>query len=74
MSPKFEGTLVVWGEGERNRSYIELDGAYRPPLGTAGQILDEAIGHRIAESTAREFLKDLKRAVETRERQPAGTD
>jgi hypothetical protein len=64
--PRFEGTLVVRGADDAALSYLELDGAYRPPLGVAGQIFDETIGHRIAESTAREFLKDLKRAVESR--------
>lgn len=62
--PSFSGTLIVWGETGKNMSYIELDGAYTPPLGAAGQAFDETIGHRIAESTAREFLKDLKRAIE----------
>jgi hypothetical protein len=62
--PSFSGTLVVWGETGKKLSYIELDGAYTPPLGTAGQVFDETIGRQIAESTAREFLKDLKRAIE----------
>ncbi len=68
--PKFAGTLVVWGEDDASVSYIELDGAYSPPLGTAGEIFDEAIGHRIAESTAREFLKDIKRGIEVRSKSP----
>jgi hypothetical protein len=64
--PTFNGTLIVWGETGKELSYIELDGAYTPPLGAAGQAFDEIIGHRIAASTAREFLKDLKRAIENR--------
>jgi hypothetical protein len=60
--PKFEGTLVVLGGEDPNLSYIELDGTYVPPLGTAGEVFDAAIGHQIAQSTARQFLKDLKRA------------
>jgi hypothetical protein len=64
--PCFDGTLVVWAEDDADRSYIELDGTYEPPLGTAGAIFDEMIGHRIAQSTAREFLKDLKCAIENR--------
>ena len=63
--PKFVGTLVVWGD-DASLSYVELDGAYSSPLGTAGEIFDEAIGHRIAESTAREFLKDVKHGIEAR--------
>jgi hypothetical protein len=61
--PKFAGTLVV--RGEPNVSYIELDGDYKPPTGAAGEVFDETIGHRIAQATAREFLKDLKRGIET---------
>jgi hypothetical protein len=64
--PKLQGTLVVWADGNHNSSYLELDGTYDPPLGIAGQLFDEVIGHRIAETTAREFLKDLKRAIESR--------
>ena len=60
--PTFEGTLIV--RSENDASSIELDGSYTPPFGPAGQAFDAAIGHRIAQSTARELLKDLKAAVE----------
>ena len=62
--PKFAGTLVVWGESDPHLSFIELDGDYKPPLGAAGELFDETIGHRIAQSTARELLKDLKHGIE----------
>ncbi|MGA8576669.1 MAG: hypothetical protein WB609_13415 [Candidatus Cybelea sp.] len=68
--PKFAGTLVVWGKGDRELSFIELDGDYKPPLGAAGELFDEAIGHRIAQSTGRELLKDLKRGIEAQSRLP----
>jgi hypothetical protein len=63
--PTFKGTLIVWGDTGKKLSYIELDGSFTPPLGVAGQVFDETIGHQIAESTARELLKDLKRAIES---------
>ncbi len=63
--PQFEGTLVVWAGDDGASSRIEIDGAYLPPCGVAGQVFDEAIGHRIAASTAREFLADVKRAIES---------
>lgn len=63
--PRFSGTLVVWGEENPALSYIELDGEYNPPLGATGQLFDEVIGHRLAEATAREFLRDVKRGVES---------
>lgn len=59
--PAFEGILIVRSE---NGTSIELDGTYTPPFGPAGQAFDATIGHRIAKSTARELLKDLKAAVE----------
>ncbi len=62
--PKFEGTLVVWAGHDGTSSRLEIDGDYLPPFGVAGQVFDEVIGHRIAESTAHEFLKDVKRAIE----------
>lgn len=62
--PTFRGTLIVRLDIENDRSSIELDGTYVPPLDGAGHIFDRAIGHRIAQSTAREFLKDLRQAVE----------
>jgi hypothetical protein len=66
--PKFVGTLLVWGESDPNISYIELDGDYKPPLGIAGELFDETIGHRIAQSTARELLRDLERGIEAQSR------
>jgi hypothetical protein len=62
--PQFEGTLVTWGSDNGKASYVEIDGAYEPPFGAAGEIFDEAIGRRLAFLTAREFLRDLKRAIE----------
>lgn len=64
--PSFEGTLVTYGTDDGSASYVELRGTYQPPLGAAGQIFDEAIGYQIAQSTAREFLRDVKRDIEAR--------
>ena len=62
--PRFSGTLIVFGEEDPSRSYIELDGSYAPPLGAAGQVFDAAIGHHIAQAAARELLADIKTAIE----------
>lgn len=62
--PTFEGVLCLGSDGTPDETYVELDGAYTPPFGAAGQIFDAAIGRRIAQATAREFLKDVKDAVE----------
>jgi len=66
--PRFEGTMLAWGEDDPGKSFIELRGHYTPPLGAAGQVFDEAIGYEIARATAREFLRDIKRDVEARVR------
>jgi len=64
--PRFEGTLIAWGEDDPMRSAIELWGHYTPPLGAAGQVFDDVIGYEIAKATAREFLRDIKRDIESR--------
>ena len=62
--PAFTGTLIVSGDDDPGCSLIELEGDYTPPMGATGELFDAAIGHRIAESTARELLGDLKRATD----------
>ena len=62
--PTFSGTLVVRGEADPTRSSLELDGYYQPPLGATGELFDEAIGHRMAQSTVRELLEDIKRSMQ----------
>ena len=64
LFPEFKGVLVVWAEADPQRSFVEIDGEYKPPLGMTGEIFDAIAGVQIAKSTAREFLNDLKRAVE----------
>lgn len=63
--PPFEGTLAVRAGEDGKTSRIELDGEYLPPFGAAGQIFNEMIGRRLAASTARELLADVKRAIES---------
>ncbi|MGB6517583.1 MAG: hypothetical protein WBE79_03650 [Candidatus Cybelea sp.] len=63
--PRFDGKLFLTGFGNAEVSYVELDGYYTPPFGAAGQVFDATIGQRIAQTTAREFLADLKAAIET---------
>jgi hypothetical protein len=64
MLPQFEGVLIVSEDDDPGAAILELDGKYLPPLGAAGQVFDEAIGHQIAQSTAREFLRDIKSFIE----------
>jgi hypothetical protein len=61
--PTFDGTLTFWGDDDK--SCVELDGCYTPPFGNAGQIFDATVGYELARATAREFLTDVKQAIET---------
>ena len=38
---------------------LEIEGAYRPPLGIVGNVVDAAVGYRVAEATVHRFLDDV---------------
>lgn len=61
--PVFRGTLSV-EEGAGNFCRFDLDGAYEPPLGLAGAVLDNVVGHHLAETAARLLLDEIKTGVE----------
>ena len=61
--PSFDGTLTTWAEGDPNRTFLELDGKYFAPLGTAGELFDETIGHAIAERTANDLINQIALAI-----------
>jgi hypothetical protein len=46
------------------RAELGLVGRYRPPLGRAGQVLDETLLTRVARATVRSFLRRVARALE----------
>jgi hypothetical protein len=51
---------------------LTLTGVYRPPLGTVGAGLDQAILHRVAVATIRDFLGRVGAAISAFE-QTAGS-
>ncbi|HET9029781.1 MAG TPA: hypothetical protein VFN49_06355 [Candidatus Aquilonibacter sp.] len=62
--PDLKGTLTVWSEEDPNRSYLELQGDYEPPLGNVvGEAFDATIGHLIAERTAKQFVEKVADGV-----------
>jgi hypothetical protein len=62
--PEFSGRLVTWSEEDPKRSYLELIGNYEPPLGPViGEAFDTALGHLIAQRTARTLLGEIADAV-----------
>lgn len=59
LYPEFRGTLSV-EEGGPGFSRLDLDGAYEPPLGIAGAMLDAIALHHIAVLACRAVLETLK--------------
>ena len=63
LFPRLEADLEIAPLGA-TITQITLRGRYEPPLGKPGRLLDEALLHRVAEATARSFLKRLAQAIE----------
>ena len=61
--PRFDGALSLEAASPK-ASTLTLEGRYDPPLGAAGKLFDAALGHRIAEATARELLKEIADRIE----------
>lgn len=62
--PRFEGLLHLIESGS-NALTLELHGNYRPPLGVVGEALDAAVGHRVMESIADDFLGRIADRLES---------
>jgi hypothetical protein len=42
-----------------SETQIDLAGVYQPPLGVLGQVIDAAIGHRVAEASVHRFVEQV---------------
>lgn len=62
LLPALDGDLSV-SEVEAGSCRVGLTGRYRPPLAKLGARLDRVALHRLAESSARNFLDDACRAL-----------
>lgn len=58
LFPSMEATLSIYPLSA-HETQIEIDGAYRPPLGAVGHALDAVVGHRIAEASVLRFVQDI---------------
>jgi hypothetical protein len=58
LFPSMSAELSAWPL-TATETQIELDGAYRPPLGAVGNALDAVVGHRVAEAAVHRFLDDV---------------
>lgn len=63
LFPRLVGNLNVV-ELDPERCDLTLTGRYRPPLGRAGQALDDALLTRVARATFRSLLRRLAEALE----------
>ncbi len=70
LFPRFEGKFAL-AALDQERCELGLSGNYRPPLGKAGQRLDEALLTRVAQATLRALLRRVARVLE--EEQPPAT-
>jgi len=61
MFPTFTGVLDVYPDD--GGSVLELRGSYDSPLGAAGDFFDAAIGHLIAQRSARALLEEIGERV-----------
>lgn len=62
LFPVLDADLTV-APSDDGQTLIKLDGAYRPPLGTAGARLDRVLLGRAAEATIGSFLTRIADAV-----------
>ncbi|MHB2022185.1 MAG: RrF2 family transcriptional regulator [Mycobacteriales bacterium] len=63
LFPRFEGELLLRAL-DPERAELCLSGRYRPPLGSAGQVLDAALLAHVAHATIRALLRRVARALE----------
>lgn len=62
--PRFAGSLSVASSEDYDSFDLVLEGSYEPPLGAVGAVFDAVVGHRIAESTARNLLATIADSIE----------
>jgi len=63
LFPRLEAELRL-SALDPQRAELALSGRYRPPLGRAGQVLDETLLTHVASATVRSFLRRLARTLE----------
>lgn len=58
LFPVMKAELSIWPL-TATETQLEIEGAYRPPLGVVGNAADAVLGHRIAEASVHRFLDDV---------------
>ncbi len=70
--PSFDGTLTVRADEDYGTCALELMGSYDPPFGVAGRAFDSIAGSRIANASARDYLRRIAERLETQYREEEG--
>lgn len=62
LFPSMDASLSIYplSPGE---TQLDLQGRYRPPLGSLGTAIDTTVGHRVAEATVLRLLRDVRTAI-----------
>jgi hypothetical protein len=58
MFPSMKASLVIFPLSA-TETQLELRGAYEPPLGKLGEVLDAAAGHRLAQASVTRFIQEI---------------
>jgi hypothetical protein len=58
MFPAMHATLLIFGLSA-TETQLEFQGAYQPPLGKLGEVIDAAAGHRVAEASMTRFIQEV---------------
>jgi hypothetical protein len=66
--PTFDGIFRVQWDEEYGKCRLVLEGNYEPPLGVIGKAFDAAVGHRVAQSTMKTLLEELRSEIESAHR------
>jgi hypothetical protein len=62
LFPALDADITLTADGDQ-ATLLRMDGAYRPPLGAVGALLDQAILHRVAAATIRSFVGRVADAI-----------
>lgn len=56
--PLMKATLVIFPLST-TETQLELRGDYQPPMGKLGEVIDDAVGHRLAEASVTRFIREV---------------
>ena len=62
LFPALDADITLTPDGDR-ATMLRMDGAYLPPLGAVGTVLDRMLLHRVAATTTRSFVAQVAEAI-----------